>query len=141
MKTIDYINSLIKEKESLKELCKKHVETIHLIKRELRKLNNIISKKEKRIVDLESEVELPNVKIQKELDATKSELSKLKEAYSDLENKYNNVKPQKPNKTKKELDALKKAYDALQSKYNDVMAENEEYKRFFNDIENICDSD
>ena len=46
MKTVDYINTLIKEKEELKALCKSHVETIRLIKKELSKLNTTISKKE-----------------------------------------------------------------------------------------------
>ena len=39
MKTIDYINNLIKENEDLKTLCKSHVETIRLMKREANKLN------------------------------------------------------------------------------------------------------
>ena len=42
MKTVDYINTLIKEKEELKALCKSHVETIRTMKREISKLNNDI---------------------------------------------------------------------------------------------------
>ena len=60
MKTIDYINALIKEKENLSTLCKSHVETIRLMKREMNKLNNIITKKDKRIQKLENES--PNIK-------------------------------------------------------------------------------
>ena len=110
MKTIDYINTLIKEKEELKALCKSHVETIRLIKKELSKLNNTITKQDKRILKLENES--PNVKIQKELE-----------------------------KVKNELNTLKAEYDTLQRKYNDVMSENQEFKRVFDEIENICDSD
>ena len=76
MKTVDYINTLIKEKEELKALCKSHVETIRLIKKELSKLNTTITKKDKRILKLENES--PNVKIQKELEKVKNELNTLK---------------------------------------------------------------
>ena len=37
MKTIDYINTLFKENEELKALCKTNAETIHLLKREIEK--------------------------------------------------------------------------------------------------------
>ena len=47
MKTIDYINALIKEKENLSALCKSHVETIRQLKMELAKLNNDVLKKNK----------------------------------------------------------------------------------------------
>ena len=110
MKTVDYINTLIKEKEELKALCKSHVETIRLIKKELSKLNTTITKKDKRILKLENES--PNVKIHKELERVKTELN-----------------------------MLKAEYDTLQRKYNDVMSENQELKRVFDEIENICDSD
>ena len=89
MKTVDYINTLIKEKESLTALCKSHVETIRLIKRELGKLNNTITKKDKKISKLESGS--VNAKTQKELEKVKNELSKLKADYGDLQSKYNNV--------------------------------------------------
>ena len=49
MKTIDYINNLIKENENLKTLCKSHVETIRQLKRENEKLNNDVLKKNKEI--------------------------------------------------------------------------------------------
>ena len=48
MNNVDYINILIKEKESLTELCKSHAETIRLMKREIGKLNNTILKKDKK---------------------------------------------------------------------------------------------
>lgn len=88
MKTVDYINTLIKEKEELKTLCKSHVETIRLIKRELNKLNNTITRKDKKIMKLESES--LNVKTQKELDKVKSELKELKAKYDEVvrENVY-----------------------------------------------------
>jgi chromosome segregation ATPase len=89
MKTIDYINTLIKEKEELKALCKSHVETIRLIKKELNKLNTTITKKDKKILKLESES--LNVKTQKELDKVKSELIELKAKYDDLHTKYDEV--------------------------------------------------
>lgn len=87
MKTIDYINSLIKERDSFKELCKTHVETISSIKRELYKLNNSITKKDKKIAKLENES--LNLKTQKELDKVKNDLKVLKIEYKNLENKYN----------------------------------------------------
>lgn len=89
MKTIDYINTLIKEKEELKALCKSHAETIRLIKKELNKLNTTITKKDKKILKLESES--LNVKTQKELDKVKSELKELKAKYDDLHTKYDEV--------------------------------------------------
>jgi chromosome segregation ATPase len=87
--TIDYINTLIKEKENLTALCKSHIETIRQIKRELNKLNSTITKKDKRILKLESES--PNAKIQKELDKVKNELNKLKKDYDLLQRKYNDA--------------------------------------------------
>ena len=110
MKTIDYINSLIEEKENLKALCKAHVETIRLIKRELAKHNTTIAKKDKKILKLETES--LNVKTQKELDEVKREFNK-----------------------------LKTEYDTLHHKYNSVVSENEELKKFFDEIETLCDSD
>lgn len=89
MKTSDYINSLIKENMELEELCKSHVKTIRLIKRELTKLNNTILKKDKKIIKLENES--LNIKTQKELDKVKNELGELKEKYDILQNDYNNV--------------------------------------------------
>lgn len=110
MKTADYINGLIAERENLKEICKSHAETIYSIRRELAKLNNALSKKDKKILKLENES--INAKVQKELNETKSKLSKLEIEYNDLKNRYDSV-----------------------------VAENIEYKNIFYEIENICDSD
>lgn len=84
MKTIDYINSLIKERDEFKELCKKHVETIHSMKREMTKLNNKNQKQEKKILKLESESF--NIKMKAELDKVKNELSELKIKYNAVVN-------------------------------------------------------
>ena len=89
MNSIDYINSLIKERDDLKKECKKHVETIYLLKQELLRLNRIISKNNKSVEKLEDES--VNTKMQKELDKNKRELKKLKEAQKNLEIKYNDV--------------------------------------------------
>lgn len=105
MKAIDCINTLIKENEDLKTLCKSHVETIRLMKRELNKINNTITKKDKKIQKLESDSLKTNEKKQKEIDKVKNELNNLKEDYKEL-----------------------------QSKYKDVMNENVEFKRIFDDI-------
>ena len=82
MKTADYINTLIKERDELKELCKSHVETIRLFQRDL-------IKKDKKIQKLESQIKSPNENIQKELYCVKNELNNLKAEYKDLQNKYN----------------------------------------------------
>lgn len=87
MKTIDYINSLIKERDKFKEMCENHIETIRLIKRELVKLNNNITKKDKKIAKLENES--LNLKTQREFDKVKNDLKNLKIEYKNLENKYN----------------------------------------------------
>lgn len=134
MKASDYINTLIKERDELKELCKTHVETIRLFQRDL-------IKKDKKIQKLESEIKSPNENIQKELYCVKNELNLLKEEYETLKNKSNNVKTQKvSNKVKNELNNLKAEYKDLQNKYNILLVENEEYKRIFDDVENECDS-
>ena len=77
MKTTDYINSLIAEKESLKETCKSHVKTIELLRKELKKLKLDISKKDKKILKLENDS--LNVKEQKEIvtDSMDMSLNKL----------------------------------------------------------------
>lgn len=89
MKTIDYINILIKEKENLTEMCKSHAETIRFMKREIGKLNNIILKKDKKIQKLENES--LNIKTQKERDKVKKELNDLNIKYRDLQNKYTDI--------------------------------------------------
>lgn len=124
MKTEEYINSLIKEKEHLTELCKSHVKTILLIKRELGKLKSTITQKDKKIQKLENES--LNTKIEKELDETRNELNIIKIKYNDL---------------KIDHDTLNDKYNTLEKKYNDVVYENLELKRIFDEIETLCDSD
>lgn len=55
----------------------------------MNKLNNIITKKDKRIQKLENES--PNIKLQKELDNVKNDLNVLKAEYDSLQSKYNSV--------------------------------------------------
>ena len=111
---MEYINSLIKERDEFKDISKKHAETIRSLKIELKRLNRIISKSDKQsnIDNDESNDESINIKSQKELDKVKNELKKLKADKKDLQNKY-----------------------------NDILLENEELKRIFNEIENLSDSD
>jgi multidrug resistance efflux pump len=111
MKTMEYINSLIKERDEFKDISKKHAETIRLLKIELKRLNRIISKNGNQNNNIDNDDSI-NIKSQKELDKVKNELKKLKADKKDLQNKY-----------------------------NDILLENEELKRIFNDIENISDSD
>ena len=108
MKSIDYINALIKEKENLSALCKSHVETIRLMKRDMNKLNNTITKKDKRIQKLENES--PNVKLQKELEKVKNELGALKAEYDTLQRKYNDVM--------NDNQELKRVFDEIESNIN-----------------------
>ena len=105
MKTVDYNHTLAKENEELKGLCKKHVETIRMIKRELIKLNSTISKKDKKIIKLESDS--LNIKAQKELDEVKQKFNKLKAEYDTLQHKYNSVVS--------ENEGLKKIFDEIES--------------------------
>lgn len=139
MKTVDYINILIKEKENLTALCKSHAETIRLLKRELGKLNDTILKKDKKIQKLENEISNINPQIDS------NELDILKEKYADLQSMYNevvqkNVSNSKTNKNKNELNKLKSEYNALKKKYDDVVHKNEEFIRIFDEIENTVDS-
>jgi chromosome segregation ATPase len=87
MNNVDYINILIKEKESLTELCKSHAETIRLMKREIGKLNNTILKKDKKILKLENDKASSNVNLQK----LKNELDIVKINYEDLKRKYDDA--------------------------------------------------
>ena len=89
MKMEDYMNSLIKERDDFKELNKKHFETIHLMKREMTKLNNTNLKLNKKIQKLENES--INIKTKNELDKVKTELKDLKTAYKELQSMYNTV--------------------------------------------------
>ena len=117
MKAIDYINSLIKERDELKELCKQHVETIHSLNREVSKLNAVNLKQNKKIQKLETTSIDTKVK---------DGLNKKDKEFVDLKNKYND---------------LQSKYEDLQSKYDIVVNENIELKRIFDDIDNECDSD
>jgi predicted nucleic acid-binding Zn-ribbon protein len=89
MKALDYINNLIKERDEIKDVCKLHVETIRSIKKELVKLQNTISKQDKKIQRLENESD--NIKTKNELDKVKNNFKKLKEEYKILQSKYNVV--------------------------------------------------
>ena len=137
MKTADYINTLIKEKEELKKLCISHVETIRLQKREIQNLNNTILKKDKKIKCLENG----------ELENVKNELNKLKIDYEDLQNKYIDIvskyegSDKKTRRGKCDTSKLKAEYNALKSKYDDVVQKNKELMQIFDDIENECDSE
>ena len=103
---VDIINRFNEEAKTINE-TKALYESI---KRELNKLNNTITRKDKKIMKLESES--LNVKTQKELDKVKSELKELKAKYDDLH-----------------------------TKYDEVIRENVEFRKIFDEIENICDSD
>jgi chromosome segregation ATPase len=89
MKTLEYFNNLIEEHEKLKKLYKSSVDTVRLLRREVRKLNDIIEKRDKNIQKLENES--LNLKMKTELDKVKSELKKMKNDYKDLEDKYNSI--------------------------------------------------
>ena len=137
MKTADYINTLIKEKEELKKLCISHVETIRLQKKEILNLNNIILRKDKKIKCLENG----------ELENVKNELNKLKIDYEDLQNKYIYIvskyegSDKKTRRGKGDTSKLKAEYNALKSKYDDVVQKNKELIQIFDDIERTCDSE
>ena len=135
MKTIDYINSLIKEKDELKALCKTHVRTIHTLRKEIQDLKKVISKKDLEIKQIESQ---DNITDQNELESVKNELNMLGLKYNKLQNMYDDVLK---NSSFKSLNKLKTEHKKLQRKYEDSMRENEEYKRLFEEIEISCDSD
>jgi chromosome segregation ATPase len=141
MKTADYINSLNKENEELKELCKSHINTIRLQKREIFNLNNIILKKDKKIKNFENDQYV--IGIQRELENVKNELSKLKIDYLNLQNKNNEVDGsiKKTQRGKNELSKLKSEYSALKGEYDRVVKENAEYKRIFEEADNESDSE
>ena len=143
MKTIDYINTLIKENEELTALCKSHVETIITLKRELKKLNTIIMVKDKKINKLENNSS--NSINNDELENIKNQLEQFKQEYDELKSEYDNIilktTVDKPQRGKSELTKLKAEYKKLQRMYEDAMLENAEYKRIFEDIESTCDSD
>lgn len=142
MKTIDYINSLIKEKEELTTLCKSHVETILTLKKEVKKLNTIILTKDKKIKKLESN---SNSIEKDELESIKKQLNQFKLKYDKLKNEYDDVilttPVEKHQKDTGELNKLKSEYKKLQRKCESIILENEEYKRIFDEMEKTCDSD
>lgn len=87
--TIEYINSLIKERNEFRDISKKHAETIRSLKIEIKRLNGIISKSYKHSnIDNDDSI---NIKTQKELDKVKNELKKLKADKKNLQNKYNEI--------------------------------------------------
>lgn len=141
MKTADYINSLNKENEELKELCKSYINTIRLQKREIFNLNNIILKKDKKIKNFENNQYV--IDIQRELENVKNELSELKIDYLNLQNKNNEVDGsiKKTQRGKNELSKLKSEYSVLKNEYDRLVKENEEYKRIFDEVENESDSE
>lgn len=124
MKTVDYINSLIDDKERLKAICKSHEETIHSLKMALRKLNVEDS-------------------IKDEFISNENELNKLKLDYANLQSKYDVIvkKYETLKQSKKELTKLKSQYNTLKCKYDDVVKKNEELIAIFDEIEKKCDSD
>ena len=81
MKAIDYINSLIKERDEYKEKCKKYSETIHFLKN---RTDNDTPKNE---VEDTVIVQIP----ENESVNVKNELKKLKADHKDLKSKYNAV--------------------------------------------------
>ena len=124
MKTVDFINSLIDDKERLKAICKSYEETIHSLKMALRKLNVEDS-------------------IKDEFISNENELNKLKLDYANLQSKYDVIvkKYETLKQSKKELTKLKSQYNTLKCKYDDVVKKNEELIAIFDEIEKTCDSD
>jgi hypothetical protein len=142
MKTVDYINSLIKEREELKDLCKSHVETIYKLNREMCDLKNIILRKDMAIKKFENNLNSNTLYTQTEFENLKNELSILQESYEDLRCKYDTVISETPNvkskKGKSELSKLRTEYNALKKKYESVVKENEELKSIFDEVERDC---
>ena len=137
MKTIDYINTLFKENEELKALCKTNAETIHLLRREIEKHKATISHKDKKIQNLENSSVVANLE---------NELNNLKEKYVNLQSEYdsalqkNGISNIKSQKGKNDISKLRTEYNTLMKKYEDVVKENEELKSIFNEIEGNSDS-
>ena len=140
MKAIDYINSLIKERDELKSICKQHSETVRSQKREIINLKNSISKKDKKIQEFENDSFI--IKTQMEIESVKNELDKLKISYSELKSEYDEVlKNKKTQRGKSELSKLKSEYNTLKGEYDRLLKENAEYKSIFDEIENICENE
>jgi chromosome segregation ATPase len=125
MKTVDYINSLIDDKERLKAICESHEETIHLLKIALRKHNVEDS--------IKNEI----------INNNDNELNKLKLDYANLKSKYDAIvkKNETLKQTNKEFTKLKSQYNALKCKYDDVVKQNKELISFLDEIDIECDSD
>lgn len=141
MKTVDYINTLIKEKEELKTLCKRHVATIQALKRELVKIKVDITKKDKKIQSLENS--LDGNKMQDNIDILNNELNDLRVKNNELLHNYELLlkRSEGESKTKGGSGKLKSEYNILKRKYDEVVKENEELKSIFDDIDKICESD
>lgn len=149
MKTADYINSLIKERDDLRALCKSNAEMIRLQKQEISKLNGVISKKDKNLQEVQHLT--INANIQEELNIAKNDLNILRSEYMDLQSKYNeDIKKnemsiakhnKETNKIKNELNKLKSEFNILKEEYNRVVKENAEYKCIFDEVEKECDSE
>jgi predicted nucleic acid-binding Zn-ribbon protein len=141
MKTVDYINTLIKEKEELKTLCKRHVATIQALKRELVKIKVDITKKDKKIQSLENS--LDGNKMQDNIDRLNNELNDLRVKNNELLHNYELLlkRSEGESKTKGGSSKLKSEYNILKRKYDEVVKENEELKSIFDDIDKICESD
>jgi predicted nucleic acid-binding Zn-ribbon protein len=149
MKTADYINSLIKERDDLRTLCKSNAEMIRLQKQEISKLNGIISKKDKKLQEVQHLT--INANLQEELNIAKNDLNRLRSEYADLQSKYDNdIKKnemsiakhnKETNKIKSELNKLKSEFNVLKDDYERVVKENAEYKCIFDEVEHECDSE
>lgn len=145
MKAVEYINELIKERDELKELCKKHVDTIRTKEKELIKLNNEISRKNKAIKNSESGSEV-NTNNNRELEILKEDFNSLEMKYKTLHSEYDTVVKENnelnrfvnDNKIVKDnFDKLTKKYETLQSKYDKVVSENLELNNFFEDYDKL----
>ena len=152
MKAEEYINILLKEKESLKALCAENAKKISVLKREVWKLNSKIATKDLKLKEIEN-VSTNIMNTQKELELEKANNSKLQKELDDA-NSYNiklktqidvTKKPEKikkeVNKLKRDLNKLKAEYDTLQYNYDVVEFENMELNNIFEELERMCDSD
>jgi uncharacterized protein (DUF3084 family) len=146
MKAVEYINELIKERDELKELCKKHVDTIRTKEKELIKLNNEISRKNKAFKNSESgsETNVVNTQNNHELEILKDDFNALEMKYNNLQSEYDTVVNENnelnrfvnDNKIVKDnFDKLTKDYETLQSKYDKVVNENLELNNFFEEFD------
>jgi chromosome segregation ATPase len=143
MKEKDYIDSLIKEKESLKEQCKLQSETIRLLRREVIKRDRRNAKIEKEsIASTESTVSIDSIneELKNELYCVKNDLYNLKIEYDSLQLKNNEILKEKDNLQLK-CNKISKENSSLKNKYNKIVKENEELKQFLDEISKMCDSE